>query len=263
MKKNIDFGRLNIYKIANLLEGSPLKKTLFVFLVWVLLPFNLHAKSDSLKFDLEFKPRESVKVHPKNVPPGKVFFEPIQDARSNPRTIGENLEDKDKKVSILASNEPSSFVRSVLIREFRNKKFSVEDNAGAASKIVSGTLVKFWTVETSNYDSQTQMKIEVKDRNGRVLYGRTYPGVGKNRGRSLSDVNYNESISDSLTSLVDKIFSDQEFLSALAEAPATPAAVGKPAVTATEDTPAPGKKSRKRSPAPPARSGTQPVFGPK
>lgn len=229
----------------------------------MLIPFTAYAKSDSLKVDLEFKPRESVKVNPKNVPASKIFFEPVQDARSNPRTIGENLEDKGQKVSILASNEPSGFVRSVLIREFRNKKFSVEDNAGTASKIVAGTLVKFWTVETSNYDSQTQIKIEVKDRNGRVHYSRTYPGVGKNRGRSLSDTNYNESISNSMTSLIDKIFSDQEFLNSLSDTSALPAAGGKPATIAVESQPAPAKKSKRRSPPPPAPSKTQPVFGPK
>jgi hypothetical protein len=145
----------------------------------------------------------------------------------------------------------------------RNKKFSVEDNAGAASKIVAGTLIKFWTVETSNYDSQTQIKIEVKDRNGRVQYNRTYPGVGKNRGRSLSDTNYNESISNSMTSLIDKIFSDQEFLSSLSETAAPPAAAGKAAVTAVESQPAPVKKSKKSPPPASAPSKTQPVFGPK
>lgn len=229
----------------------------------MLIPFAVYAKSESLKVDLEFKPRETVKVHPKNVPPSKIFFEPVQDARPNPRNIGENMEDKGQKVSILASNEPSGFVRSVLIREFRNKKFSVEDNAGAASRIVAGTLVKFWTVETSNYDSQTQIKIEVKDRNGRVHYSRIYPGVGKNRGRSLSDINYNESISNSMTSLIDKIFSDQEFLNSLAETSALPAAVGKPAVAGVENQPASPKKSKRSSRPSSAASKTQPVFGPK
>ena len=243
-----------------------MKKTLLVLLPWILIPFIVFAKLDTLKIDLEFKPRESVKVHPKNVPSGKIYFESVQDARPNPRGIGENLEDKNQRVSILASsnNEPGSFVRSVLIREFRNKKFSVEDNAGAASKIVAGTLVKFWTVETSTYDSQTQLKIEVKDRNGHVYYSRTYPGVGKNRGRSLSDTNYNESISDSMTSLIDKLFSDQEFLNSLSEPSASPAAGGKPAVAAGENQPAPpSKRVKKRSPPPQAPSTTQPAFGPK
>ena len=205
-----------------------MKNTLFVFLCCLLIPFTLYAKSDSLTVDLEFKPRESVKVHPKNVPASRIFFESIQDARSNPRTIGENLEDKDQRVTIRASNEPASFVRSVLVREFRTKKFSVEDSAGAAAKIITGTLIKFWTVETSTYDSQTQLKIEVKDRNGRVQYSRTYAGVGKNRGRSLSDTNYDESISDSMTSLIDKLFSDQEFLNALSERSSPPVVEASP-----------------------------------
>jgi hypothetical protein len=252
-----------IFQTANLLEVPPLKKALFVFLVWVLIPFTVYAKPESLKVDLDFKPRDSVKVHPKNVPPSKIFFEPVQDARPNPRSIGENLEDKGQKVNILASNEPAGFVRSVLIKEFRNRKFSVEDNAGAASKIVAGTLVKFWTVETSNYDSQIQMRIEVKDRSGRVHFSRTYPGVGKNRGRSLSDTNYNESISNSMTSMIDKIFSDQEFLNSLSETSALSGAGGKPAAVAAESQPAPAKKSKRRSPPTQAPPKTQPVFGPK
>ncbi len=248
-----------------------MKKALFVFLAWMLVPFTIYAGSDSLRFDLEFKPRENVKVHPKNVPPNKIFFESFQDARSNPKNIGENLEHKDKKVSIFSSNEPSQFARSVLVREFRNKKFPVEDSNGGANKIVAGTLVKFWTVETSTYDSQTQIKIEVKDRGGRVQFSHLYSGVGKNRGRSLSEVNYNESISDSMTSLVDKIFSDPEFLNSLSESSAGPASGGKSNVLAGENqpatpqpaTPPPPKRAKKRSTPPPASSPTQPAFGPK
>jgi uncharacterized lipoprotein YajG len=244
-----------------------LKKTLFAFLFCLLIPFILYAKPESLTVDLEFKPRDNVKVSPKNVPTGKIFFEPIQDTRSNPRTIGENLEDKNQKVTIRASKEPANFVRSALIKEFRNKKFSVEDNAGAAAKIITGTLVKFWTIETSNYDSQTQLKIEVKDKNGRVNYSRTYAGVGKNRGRSLSDTNYDESISNSMTSLIDKLFSDQEFLEALSDRTPLPSGGGTPAVSAAESKPARTKKIKKTTQPhptpPPAPSQTQPAFGPK
>ena len=71
----------------------------------------------------------------------------------------------------------------------------------------------------------------MKDRNGRVQYSRTYAGVGKNRGRSLSDTNYDESISNSMTSLIDKLFSDQEFLEALSERSPPPAGGGNPAVS--------------------------------
>jgi hypothetical protein len=242
-----------------------LKKNIFVLLVCLLIPLTVYARPESLTVDLEFKPRDNVKVHPKNVPSGKIFFEPVQDTRSNPKTIGENLENKDKKVTIKASNnnEPTNFVRSVLIKEFRDKKFSVEDNAGAAAKIIAGTLIKFWTVETSQYDSQTQLKIDVKDRTGRVHFSRTYTGVGKNRGRSLSDINYDESISNSMTALVDKVFSDQDFLEALSERGSPPAAEAKPAVAVTESQPVRHKKIKKSPPPASAPSPAQPAFGPK
>lgn len=235
---------------------------IIVLLCCLLIPLTLSAKSDSLTFDLEFKPRESVKVHPRNVPAARIFFESIQDARSNPRMIGENLEDKERRVPVRASNDPASFVRLVLNREFRNKRFSVEESAGEAAKIITGTLTKFWTIETSTYDSQTHLKLEVKDKSGRFYYSHAYAGVGKNRGRSLSDTNYNECISDSLTSLVDKLFSDQEFLNALSEKSPPPAGEGNQAVPPDESRP---KKNKKKSPSAPAAapSSNQPVFGPK
>jgi hypothetical protein len=42
-----------------------------------------------------------------------------------------------------------------------------------------------------------------------------YTGFGRNKGRRLCDVNYYECMSDSMTLLIDKLFSDQEFLNAL------------------------------------------------
>ena len=224
-----------------------MKKTIIAFLFCLLIPFSIDAKSDRLVINLKFKPNNKVKVHPRNVPAVKIFFEHIKDARSNPRTIGENLEDKHERILILCpdDDEASDFVRSALIKEFRGKDFSVEDQAGTASKIITGTLVKFWTVETSHYDSQTQLRIEVKDKNGRLYHNRTYTGTGRNRGRSLQDNNYYECMSDSMTSIIDKLFSDREFLSALSDI-----------------SPSSGVKGKGSSPAP-APSKVKPGFGPK
>ena len=194
-----------------------MKKNIIVFLFCLLIPFSVDARSDSLVMDLIFKPNHNVSVRPKNVPPVKIFFEHVKDARSNPRSIGVNLEHRDERVPVLSSNNgaASRFVHSALTREFRNKKFLVEDQTGTASKIITATILKFWTEETSNYSSQTQLRIEVKDKNGLLYHNRTYTGFGRNKGRSLYDVNYYECISDSMASLINKLFSDQEFLSAL------------------------------------------------
>jgi hypothetical protein len=242
-------------------RGYPLKKIILLALCCILFPFTGYAKKDNLTIGLEYKPRDNVKVHPKNVPPGKIFFEPIQDARANSKIIGENLEDKKDKVIIRSSIEPSNFVRSVLVKEFRNKKFSVEDNAAAASKLISGTLVKFWTVETSSYDSQTQIRFDVKDRTGNVLFSRAYTGVGKNRGRSLNDTNYEESIGNSMTALIDKVFSDSEFLTALSERSSPPPPDVKTSVSPVETPPARTRRTKKSHPSAPSTA--PPVFGPK
>ena len=242
-----------------------MKKTIIAFLFCLLIPFSIDAKSDNLVINLLFKPRENVKVQVKNVPTVKIFFEQMKDTRSDPRNIGENVENKDKKILIQTSNdnEAGDFVRSALIKEFRSKNFPVEDQAGLASKIITGTLVKFWTVETSNYDSQIQLKLEVKDKTGRVYYSHNYTGMGKNRGRSLSAENYYECMSNSMTSVIDGLFADRDFLNALSEKPplSAPAVEEKAPASAVESQP--GKTKKKVSPPPPASSQPQPAFGPK
>ena len=94
------------------------------------------------------------------------------------------------------------------------------DQAGQADKIVGGSLVKFWTVETSRYNTETQVKMEVRDPSGRVTFSRLVTGTGKNFGRSLSETNYNESFSDSLVMIIETLFLDQDFIKALGEKPA-------------------------------------------
>jgi len=71
-------------------------------------------------------------------------------------------------------------------------------------------LVRFWTVETNRYNSQTQLRVRSKTGTA----GSTSAGLfraGKNFGRSLSETNYNESISDSLVVIVEALFSDGDF----------------------------------------------------
>jgi hypothetical protein len=256
---------------------------MIVFLLCLLFPLSIDAKMDKLVIDLKFKPNHGVKVNPKDVPAARIFFEHIKDARPNQRNVGENLEDKGERVLIQVNDidGASDFVGSALNKEFRSKKFSVVDQAGAASKIISGTLIKFWTIETSQYNTQTQLRIEVKENNGRVYFSKIYTGTGKNRGRSLGADNYYECMSDSMASIIDGLFSDHEFLSALSEKHHLPSVEGKPAVPAVESQPIPTEKVQKQggktkgkssgpapepgpAPAPGSQPApAQPIFGPK
>ncbi|MEW6186092.1 MAG: YajG family lipoprotein [Thermodesulfobacteriota bacterium] len=184
----------------------------------LLLPCMVEGKEKVI--DLKYKPREKVKVKPKKVPSVKIFIEDIRDGRSNPKIIGENKEEKTIQIETADAGGARQFLRGVLKKEFQGNGFSLVESAGAAQTIITGTLVKFWTLEKSRYKSDIQLKISVKNKAGLVAYNKTYAGTGGNFGHSLSEENYQESISNAATSLVDKIFSDASLLRALSEAPA-------------------------------------------
>jgi len=210
----------------------------------------IEARGSEQTIQVEYKPNAKVKQSPSSVPSQKIFFDEFRDQRSQPRLLGENLEDKGNRVMVVSSDPQAAgnLVKSALNKEFRNKGFFVVGSPGQAEKIIGGSLVKFWTVETNRYNTDTLLKLEVRDKNGRVLFQKNYSGAGKNFGRSLSETNYNESFSDSLVMIVEALFSDHEFLRALAEKPA--------ALRAEEK--APHAPPVAPSPAPPAPAATEP-----
>ncbi len=213
----------------------------------------IEARGSEQTIQVEYKPNAKVKKSPSSVPSQKIFFDEFRDQRSQPRQLGENLEDRGNRVVVVSSDPQAAgnLVKSALSKEFRNKGFSVVGSPGAAEKIIGGSLVKFWTVETNRYNTETLLKLEVRDKNGRVLFQKNYSGSGKNFGRSLSETNYNESFSDSLVMITEALFSDHEFLKSLAEKPAVPRAEEKvPAAPRAAPSPAPLAPAIAEPPAP-------------
>ncbi len=140
------------------------------------------------------------------------------------------------------------------------------DQAERADKLLSGSILKFWTVETTRYHTQTELRVEVRDAGGKVTFSKVIAGVGKNFGRSLSEVNYNESFSDSLVMIVDFLLGDPEFLQGLAEKPLPPPAPPVPVEKRiAKPTPVPGPSPKPAEPAPapsPAGAFPQPAAPP-
>lgn len=205
-----------------------MKKLILILLCGLLIPWSAEAKDKTI--NLQYIPREKVKFNPKIVSTEKIFFEAIIDSRSQSREIGENIEDKKKPIKILTSREDGAveFLLLILKKEFNEKGFKIETNPSGASKIISTTLLKFWTEETSTYNTEMQLRIEVKDKQGEPFFKKTYASASTNRGRSLSDGNYNECFSDALARIGDQLFSDLELLRGLAEKPKPPKVEAKP-----------------------------------
>jgi len=209
------------------------------------------AQTAQQTISLEYKPNAKVKASPAAVPPAKIFFGEFKDERPDPRQVGENTEDKAKRV-VIATDDPKAsghLVEAALTNEFRKKGFTLVNQAGQAEKIVGGSLLKFWTVETSRYNTEAQVKMEVRDPAGRVTFSRLVTGTGKNFGRSLSETNYNESFSDSLVMIIETLFLDQDFIKALGEktAPASPIVPASPVV---KQPPGAAAKAPGKSPEP-------------
>jgi flagellar biosynthesis GTPase FlhF len=202
--------------------GTPLKKIILVLFCCLLIPWSVEAKDKVI--NLEYIPRDKVKVSPKNVPTEKIYFEEVKDTRSPVREIGENKENKGKTIKILISKdeEAGNFLLSVLKNEFLGKGFRVENSFNEASKIIGTTLLTFWTLEDSRYNSEIQLKFEIREKNGETSFQKTYSATGTNSGRSLSEGNYNESYSDAIARIVEKIFTDSDFLRVLSEKPKPP-----------------------------------------
>jgi hypothetical protein len=259
-------------------------KTVYLILLCLFLcPFRLDAadspeakKEKAAKEDkkekektiaLHFRPKEKVRETPKHIPEVKIFFETFRDERPNPREIGENLENKDKRIVILTADEhgAAGFVQSVLKEHFRNKGFQVEENPSGEGKILRGSLVKFWTVEEKRYRSEVLVKLEVRDKANHLYYQRTYAGEGSNFGRSLSEGNYQESISESLARMMDHLFSDADLIKALAERPRPARAEEKAPPTPSEAGPAKEKpvSTPSMTKRPTGAKPQGPVFGPK
>jgi hypothetical protein len=225
------------------------------WVVLLLLVFQRAEGADRM-IAAEYKPNAKVKTSPSHIPPVRIFFEEFKDERPQPQQVGENLENKAKRVLVVTGDPRAAgqLVRTALQTELRKKGFQTVDQGDRADKLLSGTILKFWTVETNRYHTQTELRVEVRDAGGKVTFSKVIAGIGKNFGRSLSEVNYNESFSDSLVMIIDFLLGDPEFLQGLADKPPPPPA---PSVTVekriAKPTPVPGPP-----PAPPVRQESPP-----
>jgi hypothetical protein len=220
--------------------------------VLLLLAFQRAEGADRM-IAAEYKPNAKVKTSPSHIPPVRIFFEEFKDERPQPQQVGENLENKAKRVLVVTGDPRAAgqLVRTALQTELRKKGFQTVDQADRADKLLSGSILKFWTVETNRYHTQTELRVEVRDPGGKVYFSKVIAGVGKNFGRSLSEVNYNESFSDSLVMIVDFLLGDPEFLQGLAEKPLPPPAPPVPVEKRiAKPTPVPGPPPKPAEPVP-------------
>ena len=82
--------------------------------------------------------------------------------------------------------------------------------------VIAIELRKFWAEEAPSYRGEVIIAAEVRDKGGRRLWGKEIvAGQGDNTGRSLSVVNYNETLSDATRRMMGTLLGNPAFMKAL------------------------------------------------
>ena len=192
-------------------------KTLITFFILLFIPVIIYsAEAAKKEIKLEYKPTSVIKKGPTNIGNLKIFIDDFKSDDSG-NEVGKNSEKKEKEVSIISkeSNGPSYLVNKAFNKELKGIVFTVVSEKAQADRILGGTIIKFWCEETSLYQAVVRIKVEVKDKNGKVIFGKIYAETVKRFGRSLSEENYNETFSEAARHMIEAMFADNEFIKSL------------------------------------------------
>ncbi len=192
-------------------------KIFIILFILVFIPVIIYsAEADKKEIKLEYKPTSVIKKGPTDIGKLKIFINDFKSDDSG-NEVGKNSEKKEKEISIISkeSNGPSYLVNRAFNKELKGIGFAVVGEKAQADRILGGSIIKFWCEETSLYQAVVRIKLEVKDKNGKVIFSKIYAETAKRFGRSLSEENYNESFSEAIRHMIETMFTDNEFIKSL------------------------------------------------
>ena len=145
-----------------------------------------------------------------------VHLAPIEDKRDNKDAIGENREGATPVPVYAGEKTPADFVHEQLEKQLKDFGANLVDAPEAADRVIAIELRKFWAEEAPSYRGEVIIAAEVRDKGGRRLWGKEIvAGQGDNTGRSLSVVNYNETLSDATRRMMGTLLGNPAFMKAL------------------------------------------------
>ena len=128
-----------------------------------------------------------------------IEVKPLTDRRAEPSFIAENREDKVPKRVTTNDNVPA-WCSEHLAGVLQQSGYHVVGQG--AQIIITGELLRFFVVETSNYSGEIVVKLTARNRSGTTLWSGTITGTAGRFGRSYKADNYYETLSDSLIDVV-------------------------------------------------------------
>lgn len=144
--------------------------------------------------------------------PAAVRIETFSDTASDPKLVGENVEQATPRL-VTTADPVGAFVAQHLQQLFAQAGYP---SGGAnAERVVSGEVGKFFVNEKDSYSGTVRLNITVSDRNGKVLWQGTVWGANDTFGRSYHLDNYQQVLSDSLIDAANNLLKSPALRDAL------------------------------------------------
>ena len=142
----------------------------------------------------------------------KIQVNGLTDSRESTNLIGENREE-DRARKVTTSDNVATWCTSRLKTLLGQFGLDVVDSDGDV--IVRGEIKRFFVAETSTYEGDVGLKIEVVSKDGKTLWSGMAGGTATRFGRSYKADNYYEALSDSLVDAVENLVKNGGFRAAL------------------------------------------------
>ena len=139
----------------------------------------------------------------------------LTDSRKNPQLIGENREDADEGeiLPVTTKDDVAAWCTDRLRILLEQLGLNVVESNGDV--VLGGQVRRFFVAETNTYEGDVGFMIELKAKDGRLVWSGLANGVATRFGRSYKLENYYEVISDSLLDAVQKLVAHDNFIGAL------------------------------------------------
>jgi hypothetical protein len=145
-----------------------------------------------------------------------VRFDPMADKRNKGRQIGENTQGK-TPVSIRTYDNVGTFLDKWITDKMRGLGLTItQDNP---ERVITLELIELWAIESTRYQCVIRVKVQVLTPDGKEIWAGVIAGNGENWGRSLKELNYQETISNAILDLIYTLATEPKFILSLKKQP--------------------------------------------
>ena len=144
--------------------------------------------------------------------PAAVRIEAFNDTASDPKLVGENIEQATPR-PVTTADPVGAFVTQHLQQLFAQAGY--HPGGADADRVISGEVSKFFVSEKDTYSGSIVLNVTVSDHSGKVLWQGTVWGANQTFGRSYHIDNYQQVLSDSLIDAANNLLKNAAVRDAL------------------------------------------------